>query len=464
MVSKGGFGVVTTSENVAENSDESHPVLGGQNAPLLITEQSDLASYGKIWTALPTSEPDPQREIRIRIPGGPHDRQQILKSLSGQGEQAKLYLVRRPTEPCYEVLHAELALTDAQRAVYDEKGLVYTWTHELDQSVDELFQHAIQARIFAIQAKLLNDEKQFGPIVAHARDVFSAQMQACGDTRAAEELGGLFDRGIDPALEGAKASYADAMMGRQLTEQGEVERVYYDASVPLSQQIKIPEDPTVRAATIANYARQRAVYDHMQASMGQTTSGKDSIGTSFLECVEADLVMQRFLYGFHPSRTSTDYIHLLQKFSGRLIAATVQGVVCSMGGCAANEAYDWVTPGECTFERDEHGRPYTLQSHLYDKACRDGQIIHYVDHEKNHGEPRNYLKNLNAAYNNSANEYVAATETAVAGAMDRAMASGRTRLSDVGKFIKNRLDDLAEAKKGLVSIFEEVEDSPPLIF
>jgi hypothetical protein len=48
--------------------------------------------------------------------------------------------------------------------------------------------------------------------------------------------------------------------------------------------------------------------------------------------------------------------------------------------------------------------------------------------------------------------------------MDLAMAAGRTRVSDAGKFIKNRLDDLAEVKKGLVSIFEEVEDSPPLIF
>jgi hypothetical protein len=136
-----------------------------------------------------------------------------------------------------------------------------------------------------------------------------------------------------------------------------------------------------------------------------------------------------------------------------------------MGGRAANKDYDWVTtPGECTFERDEHGRPYTLQSHLYDKAYRDGQIVHYADHEKNHGEPNDYLKKLNAAYNDSSNEYVATKETAVAEAMDRAMAAGRTRVSDSGKFIKNRLDDLAEVKKGLVSIFEEVEETPPIIF
>ena len=353
---------------------------------------------------------------------------------------------------------------NAQCAVYDEKGLVYTWTHELDKRVDELFQHAIQARVFAIQAKLLNDEKLFGPIVAHARDIFSAEMRACGDTHATEELGHLFDHGMDPALGGAKDSYADAMMGRQLTKKGEVARVYYDASVPLGQQIKVPEEPAVRAATVANYALQRAVYDQMKASMGQTTQGKDATGLSFLECVEAGLVMQRFLHGFHPSRTSTDYIHLQEKFSDRLISATVQGVVCSMGGRAANEDYDWVTPNERTVERDEHGRPYTLQSYLYDKAYREGQIIHYADHEKNHDKPDDYLKKLNAAHTDSSNEYVTAMETAVAGAMDRAMANGRTRVSDTGKFIKNRLDDLAEVKKGLVSIFEEVEDSPPLIF
>jgi hypothetical protein len=353
---------------------------------------------------------------------------------------------------------------NAPRAVYDEKGLVYTWTHELDKRVDELFQHAIQARVFAIQAKLLNDEKQFSPIVAHARDIFAAEMRAGGDTHATEELGHLFDHGMDPALRGAKDSYADAMMGRQLTKKGEVERVYYDASVPLGQQIKVPEEPAVRAAMVANYALQRAVYDQMQASMGQTSQGKDATGLSFLECVEAGLVMQRFLHGFHPSRTSTDYIHLQEKFSDRLISATVQGVVCSMGGRAANEDYDWVTPNERTFERDEQGRPYTLQSYLYDKAYREGQIIHYADHEKNHGKPDDYLKKLNAAHTDSSNEYVTAMETAVAGAMDRAMANGRTRVSDTDKFIKNRLDDLAEVKKGLVSIFEEVEDSPPIIF
>ena len=147
-----------------------------------------------------------------------------------------------------------------------------------------------------------------------------------------------------------------------------------------------------------------------------------------------------------------------------MISATMQGMVCSMGGRAANEDYDWVTPSERTFKRDEHGRPYTLQSHLYDKACREGQIVHYADHEKNHGEPDDYLKKLNAAYADSSNEYVAAKETAVAGVMDRVMANGRTRVSDTGKFIKNRLDDLAEVQKGLVSVFEEVEDSPPLIF
>jgi hypothetical protein len=354
--------------------------------------------------------------------------------------------------------------SDAPRAVHDEKGLAYTWTRELDERVDELFQHAIQARIFAIQEKLLNSDKPFGPIVTQARDVFAVEMRAGGDTRTTEELGHWFDHGMDPALEGAKDSYADAMMGRQLTGEGEVERVYYDAGIPLSQQINLPAEPAVRAASVANYALQRAVYDHMHASMGQTTRGQDAAGISFLECIEADLVAQRFLHGFHPSRTSNDYIHLLEKFSDRLIAATVQGVVCSMGGRAANEDYDLVTPGEHTFERDEHGRPYTLQSHLYDKACREGQIVHYADHEKNHGEPNDYLKKLNAAYADSSNEYVAAKETAVAGAMDRAMASGRTRVSDAGKFIKNRLDDLSEVKKGLVSIFEEVEDSPPLIF
>jgi hypothetical protein len=458
--------MTTALENGVGNSDEPRPVLGGQNAPFLITGQrTDPASGEQLWIASPIKEPGPAQEIRIRIPGDVHDRQQILESLSGQGEQAKLYLMQGPTDQCHEVFHAEPALPDAQRAVYDEKGLVYTWSRELEEGVDELFQHAIQARIFTIQAKLLKDEKQFGPIVAHARDVFAAEMRACGDTRATEELGHLFDHGMDPALAGAKDTYADAMMGRQLTEKGEVERVYYDASVPLSQQINVPGEPAARAATVANYALQRAVYDHMHACVGQTTQGKDATGISFLECVEADLVMQKFLHGFHPSRTSTDYIQLQERFSDRLISATVQGVVCSMGGRAANKDYDWVTtPGECTFERDEHGRPYTLQSHLYDKAYRDGQIVHYADHEKNHGEPNDYLKKLNAAYNDSSNEYVATKETAVAEAMDRAMAAGRTRVSDSGKFIKNRLDDLAEVKKGLVSIFEEVEETPPIIF
>jgi hypothetical protein len=452
-------------ENGVENSVDPRPVLDGKNKPLLIAGQrTDPASNEQLWIASPTNEPGAGKETHIRIPDDVSDRQQMLNSLSGQGEQAKLYLMQRPTDRCCEVIHAEPVLPDAQRAVYDEKGLVYTWTRELDEKVDELFQHAIQARIFTIQEKLLNDEKPFGPILAQARDVFSTQMQACGDTRATEELGYLFDHEMSPALEGAKDSYADAMMGRQFTDKGEVERVYYDASVPLRQQINIPEEPAVRAATVANYALQRATYDHIRASMGQTTRGQETTDRSFLECVEADLVRQRFLHGFHPSRTSTDYIHLLEKFSDRQISATVQGVVCSMGGRAANENYDWVTPGECTFERDEHGRAYTLQSHLYDKAYREGQIIHYADHKKNHGEPNDYLKKVNAAYNDSTNEYVAAKEMEVAGAMDRAMASGRTRVSDAGKFIKNRLDDLAEVKKGLVSIFEEVEDSPPLIF
>jgi len=457
--------MAATLENDIENLGGPQSVLIGQNKKLLITEQrNDPANSGQFWIASLTNEPGPDQEIRIRVPGEAHDRQQILKSLSGQGEQAKLYLVQRPMEQCLEVFHAEAALPDAQRAVYDEKGPVYTWIRELDERVDELFQHAIQARLFAIQAKLLNDEKQFGPIVAHAREVFATEMRACGDTRETGELGHLFDHGMAPALSGAKDTYADAMMGRQLTGKGQVERVYYDASVPLGYQVNVPEEPAVRAATVANYALQRAVYDHMHVCMGQTAQGKDATGRSFLECVEADLVMQKFLHGFHPSRTPADYIRLQEKLSDRLISATVQGVVCSMGGRAANEDYDWVTPGECTFERDEHGRPCTLQSHLYDKAYRDGQIIHYADHERNHGEPNDYLKKLNAAYNDSSNEYVAAKEMAVAGAMDRAMAIGRSRVSDTGKFIKNRLDDLAEVKKGLVSIFEEVEETPPLIF
>jgi hypothetical protein len=452
--------MTTEREDIVENPAEPRLV-----SPLLITGQRiDPANGGQLWIASPANGPGAGQEVRIRIPDSVADRQQILKSLSGPGEQAKLYLMQRPTDRCCEVLHAEPALPDAQRAVYDEKGLVYTWTRELDEKVDELFQHAIQARIFAIQEKLLNDEKPFGSILAQARDIFAAEMRAGGDARATEELGCLFDHGMDPALRGAKDSYADAMMGRQLTGKGEMERVYYDASVPLRQQISIPEEPMVRAATVANYALQRAVYDHMRASMGQMTRGKEATDRPFLECVEADLVAQRFLHGFHPSRTSADYIHLLEKFSDRQISATVQGMVCSMGGHAANEDYDWVTPGEGTFERDEYGRPYTLQSHLYDKAYREGQIIHYADHEKKHGEPNDYLKKVNAAYSDSANEYVAAKEMEVAGAMDRAMASGRTRVSDAGKFIKNRLDDLAEAKKGLVSIFEEIEDSPPLIF
>jgi hypothetical protein len=457
--------MTTVLENVVKNSDQPRPALDGQNYQLLITGQHiDPASNEQFLIALPANETGLEQEIRIQVPSDVHGRQQMLDSLSGQGEQAKLYLLQRPADRGCEVLHAEPALPHAQRVVYDEKGLVYTWTRELDERVDELFQHAIQARIFAIQSKLLNDDKPFGPIVARAKDVFAAQMQAFGDTRATEELGHLFDHGMDPALEGAKASYAEAMMGRQLTAKGEVERVYYDASVPLSRQINVPEEPALRVASVANYALQRAIYEHMHAFVCQTAQGKCITGVSFLECVEAALVMQRFLHGFHPSRTSTDYVHLLEKFSARLISATMQGIVCSVGGRAANVGFDWVTPGERTAERDELGRPYTLQSHLYDRAYRTGQIIHFANHEKNHGESNDYLKRLNAAHNDSANEYVAAKEAAVADAMDRAMANGRTRLSDPGKFIKNRLDDLALAKKGLISIFEEVEDSPPLIF
>jgi hypothetical protein len=452
-------------ENTAENPDGPRPVLDARNEPLFIIERGgDIANGAQLWVASPINESVPQPEIRIQVPPDTHDRKRVLNSLSSQGEKAKLYLVRRPTNQCYEVLHAEAALPDAQRAVDDENGPAFTWTRELDESVDELFQHAVQARIFAVQANLLSDGKQFSSIIAQAREVFAEEMQASGDARSIGELGSLFDHGMDPALEGAKASYADAMMGRQLTVKGEVERVYYDVSVPLSQQIKVPGESTVRAAAVANYALQRAVYDHMHAAMCQTVQGNDATDRSFLECVEADLVMQRLLHGFHPTRTPADYIHLNAEFSDRLISATVQGIVCSMGGRAANEAYDWVTPGECISGRDEHGRSYTLQSHLYDKAYRTERTIHYADYEKNHGEPNDYLKKLNAAYSDSSNEYVAAKETAVAGAMDRAMVNGRTRLSDPGKFIKDRLDDLALAKKGLISIFEEVEDTPPLIF
>ncbi len=457
--------MATARENIAENLSEPRSVLAGRNEQLLITERrGDTANDKQFWVASPTNGSVPQREVRIQIPREAHDRQHMLNSLSSQGEKAKLYLVERPMDQCYEVLHAEPAASEAEHVVNDENGPAYVWTSELDESVCELFQHAVQARIFTIQAKLLNDEKPFGSIVAHARDVFAKEMRACGDTRGPEDLGNLFDHGMNPALEGAKASYADAMMGRQLTEKGEVERVYYDVSVPLSQQIKLPGESTVRAAAVANYALQRAVFDYMHAAVCQTVQGKDAANRSFLECVEADLVLQRSLHGFHPTRTSADYIHLMAEFSGRLVSATVQGVVCSMGGHAANEAYDSVTPGEGIAGRDENGRHYTLQSHLYDKAYRTGQIIHYADHEKAHGAPNDYLKKLNAACHSFANEYVAAKETAVAGATDRAMANGRTRLSDPGKFIKNRLDDLALAKKGLISIFEELEDSPPLIF
>src|ERR1700719_2849559 len=137
----------TAREDMVENPGEPRPVLDGQNKPLLITGQrTDPANNGQLWIASPTNEPGPEQEIRIRIPGEVSDRKHILKSISGQGELANLYLIRRRTGQCYEMLHAEPALSDAQRAVYDEKGLVYTWTRELDERLDELFQHAIQAQ------------------------------------------------------------------------------------------------------------------------------------------------------------------------------------------------------------------------------------------------------------------------------------------------------------------------------
>jgi len=454
--------MATTQENIAENPEETQPALDA-HGQLHVTEQRiDAATGGQLWIVSLVTQPDPG--LRIRIPSQAHDRQQILKTLTDQSEEVKLHLVKRPTDQCYEVLHAEPTLPDAKRAVHDEEGLVYTRTRELDDRVDELFQHAIQARIFAIQAKLLNDDKLFGPIVAHAKDVFAAQMQALGDMRATDVLGSLFDHGVGPSLEGAKTTYADAMMGRQLTGKGEVERIYYDSGIPLGQQIKVPEEPAVWAATVANYALQRAVYDYMHAFMCQTVPGEDGVPISFLQRVEANLVMQRLLYGFHPARTSADYVHLGTRLSGRLISATLQGVVCSMGGRAANEDYDLVTPNTAAPGRDEHGRPCSLQSYLYDKAYQAGQINHYADHEKNNGEPCDYLKKLNAACQESADEYVAAKETAVARATDRAMANGRTRLSDPGKLLKKMLEEFATAEKGLLSIFDEVEQSPPLIF
>jgi hypothetical protein len=457
--------MATTAKNIAENSDGRPLVPGGLNEPLLVTgQQTGPAGGGQFWIASPADGSGPEQEVHIQIPPGATDRQQILKTLSSPGEMAKLCLLQGPTNRQYEVLHAGPALSDAQRAVHDEKGLAYTWTRELDERVDELFQHAIQARVFALQEKLLDDDKLFGPIAAQARDVFVTQMQACGDARTTHALGSLFDRGVDPALEGSKDSYAEAMMGRQLAGPGEVERVYYDASRPLSQQIEIPGEPTVRAAAVANYALQRSVFDYMHASICQTIEGPGATPVSFLECIEGELVRQRCLYGFHPSRTSDDYTRLTVQLSKPLVAATVQGAVCSMGGRAASAACDWVTPDGSASGCDEHGRPCTLQSYLYDKAYRDGRIIHYAEHERNHGKPRHYMKKLNAACQESADGHVAAKEAAVAAATDKAVASGRTRLSDLSKFIKNRLGDLALAKKGLISIFDDVEDTPPLIF
>ncbi|MGA3006970.1 MAG: hypothetical protein ABSE59_03665, partial [Opitutaceae bacterium] len=276
--------------------------------------------------------------------------------------------------------------------------------------------------------------------------------------------GDLFDHGMGPKLDGTKASYAEALMGRQLTEKGDVEQVYYDASIPLGQQIGRPEEPAAWAAMVANYAMQRAMVDYLRASLGRTGQVREAKAVSFLEWVEGNLVRQRILGGFHPARTSADYFRLAAEFSRRLIAATVQGMVGSLGGHAANQEYDYVTPDEAASPRDEHGRPCTLQSCLYDHAYRSGQIVHYIEHEKARGKPDAYLKKLNMVCREWADDYVAAKEKAVAAAMDRAMASGRTRAADPGEFIKNRLHELAQAEKGLLSIFAEVESMPPDIF
>jgi hypothetical protein len=439
-------------------------VVAERNERFFIEKQDmDLATGDQFWIVSPLNKSDPEQEICIRIPRDANDRQKILNVLNDEGEIAQLHLVQRKGNQFYDILAAEPALPDAKRAVHDDKGHAFTWTHELDEKVDGLFYHAMQHRIFALHAKLIEDDNLYNPILTHAKSIFASEMQSLGDKRGTEELVQLFEGGISPSLEGSKTSYADAMMGHQLTEKGELIRVYYDVLAPIDQQAKLPENPASRAAAIANFSMQRAAFDYLHSGLCQTTPDKDGVPVSFLEHVEKNLVQHRFLFGFHPTRTSADYCHLTTEISQRMTRNTVQGMVRSLGGHPANEAYDYVTPDERTAKRDEHGRPYTLNSFLYDSAYRAGHITHYADHEKNNGEPRDYLKKLNDAYKESEERFVAAKEKALAAEMDRAMAHGRTRVSDPSESANKRLQELALIEKTLLSIFEEVEN-PPSIF
>ena len=317
-------------------------ILDERRGYYFVTERkADSDNGDSVWQVSPLDPAEKGKDIFIRVPRHDPDRPNLLRVLSDHWEKAKLHLVLRDGSDSYEVLAAEPTLKESERAVHDDLGHAYTWGNELDETVDQYFHHKTQEYICHAHQYLLDTPAATKEINAQAALIFAQSMKATGDSRPEAELAELYETGVTPTLEGAHQSYADMLIGRQLSDSNEVEKVFYDPSRPYSEQASPANDPTARATAIANYAAQRAAYEKIHGIVCHTEEMSDGTRYSLLKKAEHELVDRKILFGFHPTRTDDDYYHLTSEFSSRLSVMALQGAMRATGsrvmsgGCAS---------------------------------------------------------------------------------------------------------------------------------
>ena len=437
-------------------------ILDERRGYYFVTERkADSDNGDSVWQVSPLDPAEKGKDIFIRVPRHDPDRPNLLRVLSDHWEKAKLHLVLRDGSDSYEVLAAEPTLKESERAVHDDLGHAYTWGNELDETVDQYFHHKTQEYICHAHQYLLDTPAATKEINAQAALIFAQSMKATGDSRPEAELAELYETGVTPTLEGAHQSYADMLIGRQLSDSNEVEKVFYDPSRPYSEQASPANDPTARATAIANYAAQRAAYEKIHGIVCHTEEMSDGTRYSLLKKAEHELVDRKILFGFHPTRTDDDYYHLTSEFSSRLSVMALQGAMRATGSRAASAKMDHVTPTPLS-PRGEDGSPYTIQSYFNRVIMRSG-MPSFADHDAANGDPRDWLKRYNAHCLELTRVHLDHKEKAVAGEMDRAMAPGRSKTADWDERMNRRLHALTAGERAFMGFFEALEDGPEIV-
>lgn len=400
------------------------------------------------WIVSTTSEDDNQQQISIRVNRSNPNMGTVMKNLDGAiMDLSTLHLVKTASSPNnWEVVSASEAMDPAKRAIYRRGERLSTWTPELGDSVEKYAEYRIFEKASDIKKGLYSSPEKIEPIKTQAEEIFARKVMELIPDASDLDIALFVLEAKEPDSIHRHANLNDLVAGREIDNDGNVKKVFYNTEYPLAKQLGDGRSKASKLSAIYNYASQASLVKEIETQV----QSKDDKGRSVMESCENQLKKMKSLVSAHPTRSREDYDRLTGEYAKLIGGESVRAMMSACGASAANPDYD-----DINLKHDTKVTGRGQEETFGNEICRQVN----AEFEKNKDKKMDPLLSYLNTEGSSAYKFAKKAKERVDVAQDAAMAPGKKRIErkDYSKLKQEATGLMSKVAKNGVDLISEME-------